>query len=180
MNTERIPKIEMLYLAIGEAIVTGIITAVYLIIGKFNYTVILGAVLGSLVTVANFVFLCISVNRALDKTLLGVDMTAVKRAYEARDAAEAKKSENEEDADTEASEGDVPEYEKIIAKYQSEQQESFKTAVKLSYTVRNIAMVATLVIAFLSKQFDLIATVIPLFMLRPILTVAELVGRKEK
>ena len=40
-------------------------------------------------------------------------------------------------------------------------------------------MVIALVVAFITKQFDIIATVIPLLMLRPILTVAELCGRKE-
>ena len=178
MNNARIPKDEIVYLAIGEAVTAALITLVYLIIGKFSYTVPLGAILGGTVTVLNFLFLSVSLNRALDRTLLGVDLERVKRAYEERDAKEREKDESETESDAKDKD-EAPEYEKIIAKYETEQKQSLASAVKLSYLIRNACIVGTLILAYFSRQFDVIATVIPLFMLRPILTVAELKRRKE-
>ena len=60
---------QILMLALSEAIVSALVCAAYLVIGKFNYTVLTGVALGSVVTVANFVFLTLSVNRAVDRYL---------------------------------------------------------------------------------------------------------------
>ena len=60
---------QILALALGEAIVSALVCAVYLAIGEFDYTVITGVALGSVVTVLNFVFLTLSVNRAVDRYL---------------------------------------------------------------------------------------------------------------
>lgn len=51
----------------GDVIVSALIVAVYLLIGEYDYTVITGAALGSLVTVVNLFILSISINRAIDK-----------------------------------------------------------------------------------------------------------------
>ena len=59
--------IDSLWLAIGEMIVAAIISAVYLLIGKFDYTVITGAVLGGAVTVTNFLILSVGINRAISR-----------------------------------------------------------------------------------------------------------------
>ena len=56
-------------MAIGELIVTVVVVLVYLLIGKYDYTVLLGALLGALVMVGNMLFLSISVNRAVNKYL---------------------------------------------------------------------------------------------------------------
>lgn len=60
---------QILALALCEVIVSTLVCIVYLAIGKFDYTVITGVTLGSVVTVANFVFLTLSVNRAVDRYL---------------------------------------------------------------------------------------------------------------
>lgn len=52
--------------------------------------------------------------------------------------------------------------------------------VRLSYIIRLVCMVGALVLAILTKQFDLIATVIPLFMLRPLLFIDELIQKRRK
>ena len=77
MDQNKLPKREIALLAVGEVLVGAIITAVYLLIGRFNYTVPLGALLGGAVTVFNFVFLSIAVNRAIDDAM---------KVYEARQA----------------------------------------------------------------------------------------------
>jgi hypothetical protein len=176
MKESKIPKKETLALVIGEAAVSLIISAVYLLLKKFDYTVALGVILGSVITLANFIFLSLSVSRALEKAMAGVDTVRLKAAYEARDRAR----ETEDDGDEEKEEdGSIPDYERLINDFESERQKSFNASVKLSYLIRNVSMIIALVVAFLTKQFDVIATLIPLLMLRPILTVAELCGRKE-
>ena len=78
------PYREICILAVGEIIVSAIVIAVFLIVKKYELSVLLGAILGSVVTVANFVWLAISVNRAFDKALLArgdgeMDEEAVER-----------------------------------------------------------------------------------------------------
>ncbi len=143
----KIPKFELLFLIIGELIVSAVITAVYFIIDKFTLSVIFGALLGSAVTVINFLVLIISTNRAFDKLLLLRG--------------------NEEMNDEEA--------EEFSAKHRSE----IAAAQKISYIVRMLSIALTLVLALLLRNvFDVIATVIPLLMLRPMLTVSQLVKSK--
>jgi hypothetical protein len=56
-------------MAIGELIIAVAIVLVYLLIGKYDYTVLLGAILGAVVMIGNMLFLSISVNRAVNKYL---------------------------------------------------------------------------------------------------------------
>lgn len=60
---------QVLLLLVGEIIVSLLIAGVYLAIGKLDYTVPLGAAVGTLVTVANFAVLALSVDR-LTKEIL--------------------------------------------------------------------------------------------------------------
>ncbi len=60
--------IDTIYLAIGELIVSLLVIVVYLCIpGVFNWTVITGVALGSIVTVLNYIILSFSVDRAIKK-----------------------------------------------------------------------------------------------------------------
>ena len=56
-------------LALGELIISAIVCLVYFLLKAFSYKVITGVALGSVVTVANFAFLTMSVNRAVDRYL---------------------------------------------------------------------------------------------------------------
>ena len=142
---------ESAFVLIGEAIVSLLIVAAYLIISLFSediviYKVITGVCLGSAVTVLNFLFLSLSTNSVIDRFL------------EARGTAEM----TEEEAEA------------FAAKYQAELQNK----AKLSYIIRTVTMLGALVVAFLVDQFAVIPTLIPLFMLRPIITVRGLIGRR--
>ena len=53
------PTSEILLLAVGELIVSLIVSGVYLLLNRFSYAVISGCLLGSAVTVFNFVFLSV-------------------------------------------------------------------------------------------------------------------------
>ena len=58
-------------------------------------------------------------------------------------------------------------------------QGQVQNQMKLSFIIRILVMLATLVLAFLlTNVFNVISTVIPLLMLRPIITVSELIKRK--
>ncbi len=68
-TTKKSNYIDTIYLAILEAITALIIVLVYLLIGKLQLTVVLGAFLGAIVTVINFLILSVAVNNAINKYL---------------------------------------------------------------------------------------------------------------
>lgn len=151
MQKSKLPLFEIAALAIGEIIVSAIICGVFLIIGKgsLHYSVVTGALLGSIVTVANFLFLAITTNRAIDKVM--------------------------------AERGDGEMDEEEAAEFAKEHKNSINNAVKISSIVRSIAMLVTLVLAFLLKDvFNVIATLIPLAMFRPILTASQIILTRRK
>lgn len=70
MNKTKLPYYEIFTLLIGEVILSLIVSAIYLMIGRFDYTVVTGAALGSAVTVLNFLYLAISTTKAIDNFLM--------------------------------------------------------------------------------------------------------------
>ena len=58
---------ETAVIAAGEVICSGIMVGVYALLGKFGLEVVLGAVVGAVLTVANFFFMAIGANLAADK-----------------------------------------------------------------------------------------------------------------
>ena len=138
--------IDTVWLAIGEAIVAALISVVFLLIGKFNYSVVTGAVLGGAVTVINFLILSVGINRAINKYV------------EERGDGEM----DEEEAD----------------KYAKEHGMTVQNAMMKSYMLRMFLMIGALVLAGITGWFDIIATVIPLLMYRPILYVTEFIKTK--
>ena len=64
--------------------------------------------------------------------------------------------------------------EALALKFQGQVQNQ----MKLSFIIRILVLAAALVVAFISDLFNPLATVIPLLMLRPILTVSEIIRRK--
>lgn len=70
MKKTKLPYYEIITLVIGEIIVSALICVGYLIFGKFDYKVLSGVALGSLVTILNFVYLAITTTRAIDNFLM--------------------------------------------------------------------------------------------------------------
>ena len=70
MKKTKLPYYEIFTLLIGEIIVSLVICAVYLILGDFDYKVVTGASLGTLVTVINFLYLAIVTTKAVDNFLM--------------------------------------------------------------------------------------------------------------
>lgn len=149
MQKKNMPTSEILLLAVGELIVSLIVTGVYLLLDRFSYAVISGCLLGSAVTVFNFVFLSVSVNRAIDKALAG------------------------------RKEGEMTEEE--AQAFAAENQAAVQRAAQGSYLLRQILMLGVLVCAFLlDGWFDVISTLVPLLMFRPLLTVCGLIKSKKQ
>lgn len=170
MKQNKIPLREVAYIAIGELIVSALICIGYLIFRKFDYTVALGAILGSLVTVLNFLFLCISVNRAIDKCLMEYE------SYVSKESSEPKSISNDSGETEETNDGG---YDDKAAQFARENQAKLAAAIKLSYVIRTATVIIALVLAFLTGVFNVLATAIPLLCLRPILNAAEIFRRKE-
>lgn len=54
-------------LAIGEAVCSGAMIGIFALLGRFDYTVIVGAAVGTLLSLVNFFFMALSANSAADK-----------------------------------------------------------------------------------------------------------------
>ena len=182
MEKSKFPVRETVFLALGEIIVSAITVTVYLLLQKFNYTVLTGVILGSAVTVINFLILAVSVNRTVDKILAEADMDSVARQA-AAEAAECEKAlESNDDAEGDDTDGEEADYgtEDAAARFAAENRMKVQATVKISYVIRTLMMVAALVLAFITKQFDVLATLIPLLTFRPIITLAEMMNQKKE
>ena len=63
-------------------------------------------------------------------------------------------------------------------KFAAEHVGEIQNAQKLSDVIRTFTLLGSLVLAFISKQFDVIATVVPLLLFRPILIISQSIVRK--
>ena len=146
-NNSKLPLFEIGLLAVGELIVSLIVTLGFLIAKRFTISVVFGALLGSAVVVLNFLWLSVSVNRAVDRAL------------------------------SDRPEGELNDEQ--IESFSKEHTAAVQNAAKLSYIVRTASTLAALVLAFLlDGVFNVIATLIPLLMLSPILTIGEFIKRR--
>ena len=134
-------------IVLGEIIVSALTVGVYFAIGKYTYKVLTGVILGSAVIILNFLFLCISVNKAIDNYM----------------ALRGDKEMTEEEAE----------------KFAKENVMIIQNATKLSYLVRTFSIVAALILALILDWFNVIATVIPLLVFRPILMLSQFFGKKK-
>ena len=170
MNDNKIPAKETIALAIGEIAVSILVCIGFIIAKKFDYTVILGCLIGSTVTVVNFLVLAISINRTLDKILDGKlpeisDEQKTEEPIESHDVQDENPSEVEKDD--------------AAARFAKENNAKLQNAIKLSYITRNIIMTVVLIVALITGWFNVFATVIPLLMFKPILTVYAMMERRK-
>ena len=70
--------------------------------------------------------------------------------------------------------------EEEIEKFTQEHQNNMNNAVKISFIVRTLTMLATLIVAFILDVFNVLATLIPLLALRPIIMIEALIREKFK
>lgn len=74
--------------------------------------------------------------------------------------------------------GDKEMDEEEAEKFAQENSMPIQNAIKLSYIIRTVSMIATLLVAFLTKAFNPIATAIPLLAFRPLITLIEFIKGK--
>lgn len=221
MKNKSIPFKEALLLAVGEAIVSAIVVGIFLLIKKFDFAVLRGTLLGSLIIVLNYLFFSISVNRAIDRALEYAPKAAEKDSFSSRDividgaqneaepqggeaasptvtaadgadnaecaAGEAECTEgaqvcvadNAEDVAGEAEEVAGEEVDAAAA-FAQQYAMSVQNTVKISYIIRTVTMLISLVVAFiLPGVFNVIATLVPLLMFRPLLILESFIRNKK-
>lgn len=67
MDSRKIVYKETAVVAIGEAVCVALMIAVFAMLGAFDKTVLLGGILGGVLTVANFFFMAVGTALAADK-----------------------------------------------------------------------------------------------------------------
>lgn len=154
-NKTKLPLFEIAAMIIGEIITSALIILVFMIVNfikgepLIHYSVPVGALLGSAITVVNFLLLSVMTTRTINKAL------ASRRDGEMTD----------EEAET----------------FAKEHQAKVQFAMTVSYVIRIATMVVALIVAFIFKEiFNPIATIVPIFMMRPILTVTQLILNKKE
>ena len=151
MNENKLPVKEIASLALCEVGVAALVCGGFAVadaLGAFEFspTVITGALLGVAVIVLNYLFLTLSVNRAVENYL----------------ALRGDKEMSEEEASKFASENSMP----------------IQNAIKTSFIIRTVSMLAALLVAFLTKWFNPLTTAIPLLAFRPLLSLCESIRKK--
>ena len=69
MDSRKIVYRETGIVAIGEVICLGLMWAVFALMGRFERTVLLGGIIGTVLTVANFFFMAVGASLAADKAM---------------------------------------------------------------------------------------------------------------
>lgn len=124
MNTRRFVLRETGMLAIGELLCAGATVGIFAILGHYDTTVLVGAIIGCVLAVGNFFMMAVAAEAAADKAM---------------------------NADVKGG----------------------KATVKTSMQLRLIVLFALLVIFAKSGLCHPIAMVVPLLLVRPVITVAE-------
>ena len=144
MKVQPAVRKESIKILIGCSVLSICMILIFFLIGRFDYTVILGAVWGTLAASFNFFLMALSVQRAAE-TMNGVSMPS----YEEKDAQEAEKetSKNTPAKDVAA---EVPEIRQA------------KRRMQASYTGRMLLLGAAAVLGILLPFLHSVAALIPL------------------
>ena len=139
-------------IALGTGILSLIMIAVFLVIRQFDYTVILGALLGNLMAVGNFFLLALSVQKAAEQ-MNGVKLPPLPETPEGEEAPETSVS---------------PEAKQASKKMQ------------LSYTLRLLGIAMIAVIAIKLPCFHSLAALIPLLFPRLVIFIMNFVQNNKR
>lgn len=145
---------ETLRIAAGTSVLTVLMLGVFLILGRFDVTVLLGALLGSAAAIGNFFLLGLSVQKAAE-TMNGVKLPS----YEEAEAGLEPGQEAEPAATPET---------KLA-----------KQRMQLSYTGRMILLAAVGVLGLTLPCFHAVATVVPFLFPRVVISLYGIRNKKE-
>lgn len=153
MTIQPVVKQETKKIALGVAVLSLLMIAVFLILRKFDLSVLLGAVIGSLAAVGNFFLMALSVQKAADSM------------------PPLPPEETEEDAGEDKEEKEKP---------LSEEAKNAKKRMQLSYTLRML-MMAAIAIAAVSLPFvNSWAALIPMLFPRIVISLIGLLQKNQK
>ena len=151
MKIQEAVKTETKKIAVGVTGLTALMLLVFLVLGRLDHTVFLGAVLGACAAVGNFFLMAYAVQRAAEK------MNGVHAAADAEEA----------DPDSEE--------EKLLA----ERKQQAKKCMQLSYYGRLLLTAALALLAVLVPIFHPLAALIPLLFPRIVIFLFQMLqGRK--
>lgn len=139
-------------IALGTGVLSLLMIAVFLIIRQFDYTVILGALIGNLMAVGNFFLLALSVQKAAEQ-MNGVKLDPLPEPVEGEE-------------------------EKEIPVSPEARQASRK--MQLSYTLRLLGIAVLAIIAIKLPCFNSLAALIPLLFPRIVIFIMNLIPNKER
>ena len=171
-NSKLVSLKETLILAAGEIICSAIVCAVFLLIERYDFTVLLGTAIGSVAIILNFLFMSIAVNRAIDQAF------ALRDNYVDEPEPEAPANEGCEAAETESEQEASTEKLDAAMRFANEQAVRVNRISKVSYIARTATLLVLLVVALITKWFNPIATVIPMLAFRPIIMLEGLIRHK--
>lgn len=138
-------------IAVGVGIFTALMLAVYLIIGRFDYTVLFGALLGAAFAVLNFFLMAMSVQKAAEK-MNGVQLQP----------------------EEEPPEGEKPEKTEI-----SPQAKQAKKGMQLSYSGRMLLLIGAAALVHLAPFADLVPFLIAQLFPRITIFIEGILMKKE-
>ena len=69
MDSRKIVYRETGVVAVGVAICTAVMLAVFMLLGRFDRSVLLGGIIGTVLTIANFFFMAVGASLAADKAV---------------------------------------------------------------------------------------------------------------
>lgn len=151
-------------MALGVGVMTALMVAVFLILGKFDYTVLLGAVLGAGAAVGNFFLMALTVQKVTD------DMPVLPP----REAPE--KDENGEEAEETEETEETEEKEQPL----SDEARQAGKKMQLSYTLRMFLIAGIAALAITVPVFNPWAALIPLLFPRIVIAIRSLLENKQK
>ena len=155
MKIQPAVKTETTRIAIGTSILGVLMLAVFLLIGKFDITVLLGAILGCAAAIGNFFLLALSVQKAAEK-MNGVRLPSYEEA-------EAQMTEDDEELPV----PDAPEIQQA------------KKAMQTSYTFRLFILAIVGILGLTLPCFHAVATVVPFLFPRIVIFIYGLINKKE-
>ncbi len=147
-------RTETLRIAAGTLILTLFMLAVFLIIGRFDLSVLLGALLGSAAAIGNFFLLGLSVQKAAE-TMNGVKLPSY------------------EEAEAGLEEGQ--EAEAVV----TPETRQAKQRMQLSYTGRMLMLAAVGILGLTLPCFHAVATVLPFLFPRIVISLYGILMKKE-
>ena len=160
MKVQPAVRQESIKILIGCSVLSILMVMVFCLLGQFDYTVILGAIWGTLAASGNFFLMALSVQRAAE-TMNGVSMPS----YEEKDAQEAQNDQHKEKNANDIS-AEVPEIRQA------------KRRMQASYTGRMILLGAAAILAIVLPFLHSVAALVPLMFPQLVVMANKLIIQK--